>query len=294
MQIRMITEQIEELAARMRLLSLDLFEAANQIQLAARQRSNWDGPVAQQFSQRLDRVGSKLHLFAEEATKLYLDAAFEEDEWITTDQQGVIRIKRARQLPPQGSDPSLGRQIDYLSDEIENYIFDKRYQNFKNWWESQSLDDKKKYLQELQNRLADKYGMPRMLLVIDDLPDGANTDFRGLNIDRILILDLDNLNTDDPWRLIETMFHETRHDFQRQAVAVFNSTGQVPQGLTKEQVEQWAYELTPGNYIDGTENFEDYYNQALEKDARKYGDIYMRAVLDEMGQTAGGSGGGAW
>jgi len=288
----MVTEQIEDLAAKLKDLSQMIYESSDQLKSQAN-RNSWTGSSAEDFAQHIHASCGKLHGLAEEAVKLYLDMAREEEEWINVDQQGVCRLKNVCVAPrtPENN-ITIGIGMDYLSDKIEDYRYDRRYKNFMNWWKTQSIDERKQYLQELQNRMADRYGMPRALLVIDDLEDSGTTDTQGVNIGGILVLDVDNLNTDDPWRLIETAFHETRHEYQREVAADYQNTGQIPEGMTKQQVEKWVYELDSGNYINGEDNFVDYYYQAIETDARKYGDILMKDALNEMDQ--GGSSGGAW
>lgn len=285
MEVRMVTEQVENFSDKIRLLSIHLYDSTEEI-LNASKRDFWDGPAAEEFIQSLKGVCSQLHRMAEDATRLYMDVAQEENEWITNDQQGVLRLKEICVVPPVKNNLTIDIVGDYIADKVEDYMYDKRYRNFKSWWKSQTLEEKKKYLQDLQNRLADRYGLPRMLIVVDDLPD-KNTDSIGLNIGGVFIIDEDNMNTDDPWRLIETTFHESRHEYQREVIANYQESGRIPDGMTQEQVEKWVNESE--NYISGTDNFADYYHQAIETDARKFGDIIMKDVLGEMGNLPGGS-----
>ncbi len=284
MQVRMVTEQVEGFSDKIRLLSINLYDATEEI-LNASKRDFWDGPDAEEFILSLKAVCGQLHRMAEDATKLYRDVVHEKDEWITTDQQGVLRLKNTHSVPPVNNNLPIDFVGNYCADKIEDYMYDTRYKNFKNWWGSQTLEGKKKYLQDLQNRLADRYGMPKMLIVVDDLPDGT----RGSNIGGIIIIGEDNSATDDPWRLIETTFHESRHEYQLEVIANYQESGQIPDGMTKEQVEKWVYENN--NYIQGEDNFADYYHQSIETDARKYGDVVMKDILEEMGNLPGG---GSW
>lgn len=291
MTVRMVTEQVEDMAVKLKDLSHVVYHATDQLKSQAN-RGFWTGASAEDFTQQINATCSRLHGLAEEAVKLYMDVVREEEEWITVDQQGVNRLKQICIAPrTPGNEPSFRMGMDYLADKFEDGYYDRRYKNFVNWWKTQSVDERKQYLQELQNRLADRYGMPRVMVVIDDLQDGSG-DMQGVNIGGVLIVDVDNLNKDDPWRLLETTFHETRHEYQREVAVNYQNSGQIPEGMTKQQVEKWVYELDGDNYVNGEDNFSDYYNQAIETDARDYGDILMKDALNDMDQ--GGSGGGAW
>ena len=292
MTMRMVTDQVEDIAVKLKDLSQIIYEATDLIKSQVN-RNLWTGASADEFTQHVNASSSKLHVLAEEAVKLLLDVVREEEEWINVDQQGVYRLKKICIAPrtPE-SKITLGIGVDIIADKIEDAQYNLAYKNFVNWWKTQSADERKRYLQELQNRLADRYGMPRVLVVVDDLQDPGNGDLRGVNIGGVLVLDVDNVNTDDPWRLIETTFHETRHEYQREVAANYQTTGQIPEGMTEQQVEKWVYELDGDNYVQGEDNFVDYYYQAIETDARKYGDILMKDALNELNQ--GGSGGGAW
>ena len=163
---------------------------------------------------------------------------------------------------------------------IKELIYINKYNEFNAWWKTLSNEDKTQYLQSLQERMADRYGMPRRLVVIDDIVGG-------LSIGGAIVIDVDDLNA-TPWRVIELMFHETRHEYQREVVANFQDNRVIPDGMTKQQVERWVDNYT--DYKKPDDNFRDYYYQAIERDAREFGEDVMKDFLSEMGQ--GGSGGG--
>jgi hypothetical protein len=262
-------------------------------------RESWQGNVADYFWDQLTAVSKKLHLSAEELTKLSLALGREREQWEDVDNQGVFRLKNSAAPQRPAGEYSWWFQgrlvVEGVGNLIEDYKFNKDYIRFKQWWETQSIDERKVYLQNLLNRKADQLGWPRMLIVADDLVDPTTGDAKGLNMDEILIIDIDNLKSDDPWRVMELMFHENRHQFQREAVSNYLDSGVIPDGMSKREIQKWADEME--NYVSGYDDFESYYNQAIEKDARKWGDDIMKDVLDEMSEDPwlnGGSGGGGW
>jgi len=293
MQIKMVTDLVAELEQKMLQLGRDTYESSDQL-LSSVNRDFWQGRGADEFKQRAREVCNKLHLFAEEITKLGFALSLEKEEWIRVDQEGINRLKKNVIKPSPVKEVPYDKQWNDTWDYFEDRHYDKKYALYEKWWQSQSLEDRKKYLQDLQNRMADRYEWPRMLLVVDDLPDSDKGDFKGVNLGKLMIIDVDNMNTDEPWRLIETTFHESRHEYQRDVMANFLNNGQVPNGMTQKQVEEWVYENN--HYISGIDNFADYYHQAIETDARKFGDIVMKDVLDDLGNDGihGSGTSGSW
>ncbi len=291
MQIKMVTDTVLEMEQKLLQLSRDVYEVSDQISSAANQNI-WQGPTADEFRQRVFDLRKNLHGLAEDATKLYLAVGHEREQWLQVDEEGMLRLKGICKVPKPPQDPSTDIIIDYGSDLIEDVYYDWRYKNFQKWWSQQTPEERLEYLQNMQNRMADRYGWPRMLVVVDDLVDPKDGDARGVNLGGVMVIDADNVNTDNPWRLIETLMHETRHEYQRDVVSNYQANGSVPDGMTKEQVEKWAYEYSDDHYVQPEDNFSDYYHQAIETDARDYGDRVMDDVLNEMGNSTGG--GGAW
>ena len=297
MTIRMEIEQVSKLYDRCLEFTQNTYHSS-EVFSSLNNRGIWQGDVADYFWEQLKNICDQLHLTSEDAAKLSYALYLEKTQWEEVDNQGVYRIRGTNLSGRSSKDPSWlfkqKRKIEDRVDEVENLIFNKDYKRFKEWWQTQSIDEKKAYLQNLQNEYADRMGWPRMLIVTDDLIDPANGDFRGVNLDEIMIIDIDNINTDEPWRLMETMFHETRHQYQREVVSNYQSDHFVPPGMTQDEVEKWVYESE--HYIDGNDDFEGYYKQSIESDARKWGDIVMKDVLDDMKDDPwlNSGGGGGW
>lgn len=296
MQIHLEPGRVGELAVKIKDLSHFLYHSTDDLKSKMNQ-TDWTGLSANDYFSKIHDSTSKIHTLAEEFAKTYWDVDQEQKQWVNVDEQGVNRLKRVTIAPKSDEDFSLldrwrkiRKEAGQIGDQIEDHRYNEKYQEFVQWWEKRTIEERNQYLQSLQERMADRYGMPKVLVVIDDLLDPENGDARGVNIDGVLIVDVDNMQTNDPWRLIETLFHETRHDYQREVIANYKSDGLIPEGMTKGQVEKWVYEAS--HYISPTDNFLDYYYQAIEKDARDFGDEVMKDVLSEMGQ--GGSGGGGW
>lgn len=277
MKIHMDTDRVYTLKDKISAFSGFLYESTEGLKSQTNQFA-WAGESADDFVRRNHIICDRIHLLAEEVARKYMDLDLEIDQWVDVDQQGANRLKRVDIVPktPEYTDEM---RDDYKADKWEDRLYAIRHHKFNQWWKDQTLAEKKQYLQDLQEHMAERYGMPKVLIGIDDLPEMGG-DLVGVSIGGAILLDVDNLNTNDPWRLIEFTFHETRHEYQQQVVANYESTGKVPEGMSNIQVEKWAYEFD--NYINGKDSFKDYFNQEIERDARLFGDEVMKDVLREM------------
>lgn len=274
MKIHMDTERVYGLKEKISAFSGFLYDSTEGIKSQINQIA-WTGASAEDFVQRNLATCNRIHLLAEEVARKYLDLEFEIEQWVDVDKQGVNRLKGVEEVSksPEFTDEMWD---EYNADKRENRLYRIIHFKFNQWWKDQTLAEKKQYLQDLQERMAELYGMPKVLLGFDDLPENGG-DSVGISIGGAILLDVDNVNSMDPWRLIEFTFHETRHEYQQQVVNNFQNSGQLPVDVTQNQVEAWAAEFK--NYIKPDDNFRDYYNQAVERDARDFGDEVMKDVL---------------
>ncbi len=289
MPIHMLTEEIAALEARLKQLGVDMFDGSGDLKNAL-SWSAWEGPGAEEFRAELRAVCARLGKLADEAVHLSLAVTREREQWLETDLRGVKNLKGICDPPRRTQDPSLGVVVDEMVNLVEDAYYRKRYEEFTKYWDTLDRDQKQEYLQSLIDRLAKKYGWPKTMIVLEDLDDSSG-DARGVNVGGgVIVLDTSNVDGGNPWRVIETAVHENRHEYQRQAIEAFKQDGSVPDGMTRDQVEQWVSESD--NYTSPDDDFEKYYNQAVERDARDQGDQAMKDFLDEWDHPSGG--GGAW
>lgn len=103
--------------------------------------------------------------------------------------------------------------------------------------------------------------------------------FEGMKSNRGYILDDDyiyinqDVLTDTDYRIdaVDTVLHEMRHKFQKEAI-IF------PQyyDVSEQTVEMWRKNFE--HYIDSKWNFEAYLNQPVEKDAREFAKYIIESV----------------
>lgn len=89
--------------------------------------------------------------------------------------------------------------------------------------------------------------------------------------DRMVRIDLDRHSDDGVLEILNTILHECRHAYQHDCILSVDWTNPaVQQGVYFAQVRQWRYEHQ--NYISASKNWEVYYGQSIEEDAREYAD----------------------
>jgi hypothetical protein len=86
----------------------------------------------------------------------------------------------------------------------------------------------------------------------------------------VIVISSDLLMHGEPANLCNTISHETYHCYQQQLAELYSKTDSKYQSLMIfDHVAQYAYEIN--KYNDGNKDYDGYYSQELESDARKYG-----------------------
>ncbi len=157
-------------------------------------------------------------------------------------------------------------------------------------WSEMSEEERRTALEEMAEDLADAAGLEDFEIRFEDLEDqdgdgvddNPDTDSHGSwsEDDRVLRLDVNDL--DDP-DLINTMAHEVRHAVQHQAVDDLPDDADdpfdPPPGATRDDVEDWRDNFD--DYTSPADDFDGYYNQPVESDARDAGDDYLDDLTGE-------------
>lgn len=142
-------------------------------------------------------------------------------------------------------------------------------------WENLSVEERESYLNEYYAKAGEALGINTKGVYVDDLwaKHGAGT--RGVNagdgylgIDIRLVADPTELG-----QLLITTTHEMRHQLQNDALRNPDAFPDIP----AETLEQWQYEFN--NYVDPSYDFEGYQSQAIETDARAFGEEVVNEFL---------------
>lgn len=126
-------------------------------------------------------------------------------------------------------------------------------------------------LQTVANIEAAHLGIPHELNVgVDALRDRVKGTYNDSL--RSILIDIDSLENDDAYKVLDTVLHEARHAYQYRLVSLYQMTAEdYKELLTFQEVQK--YEAEFANYIHGTSEgtFDDYENQSCERDSRAYG-----------------------
>ena len=149
-------------------------------------------------------------------------------------------------------------------------------------WRSLSDDEKIDYFQSLENCMAMESNRDSCKVNGKFLYTGEEGVVLGAYDPETREIDINvsqfdeySLYGKEPSRLTQTCLHEGRHALQHQVV----------EGKVKfpdsEIAEEWRHNLEEGNYISYKRNPKAYYNQPVERDARKFAETRYAALLDE-------------
>ncbi len=165
-------------------------------------------------------------------------------------------------------------RIEICSDIMAEIFTDEVVSN----WENLSIEERTGYLNEYYITSGQALGIETKGVYVEDLQALYGAGTTGVNCgDGYIGIDITRVA--DPSQLkdlLDTATHEMRHQLQTDAIRNPDAFPDIP----RETIEKWEYEFI--NYIDPSYDFEGYENQAIETDARAFGD---EVVNDFMSDT---------
>ena len=144
-------------------------------------------------------------------------------------------------------------------------------------WDNLSVEERTGYLNEYYDKAGEALGIDTKGVYVADLfetygygTQGVNCGDGYLGIDIRLVADSSRLE-----ELLDTTTHEMRHQLQTDALGNPDAFPDIP----SETLDQWESEFN--NYIDPSYDFEDYQNQAIEKDASAFAEEVVDEYLND-------------
>ena len=208
------------------------------------------------YSKSVGRIFDSLH---EVAVRRYLAVGF-----VT-----LMLVPAAYTCIRYGLDPIVYRaEIALSRDVFEND--EKFFHNFLDEnWAQLTIEKKVDALQGIAYLEAERLNIDDVYVHADVLED-VRIGYHISNT-RDVFIDLTREVHQDPVECIHTILHECRHVYQNDCVNSMNwADPQVQSGIYYEDVREWRYNLE--NYHSAADEYEWYYRQAVEKDAREYAD----------------------
>ena len=146
-------------------------------------------------------------------------------------------------------------------------------------WSEMSLDEKSAKLNEYYIKAGENLGIDTKGVIIEPMPceTPGMISFGYNSGDGYIHLNSDVV--DDPTQLgqvLDTATHEMRHQFQNDALAAPYNFSDIPQDV----LNVWDYEMK--HYINPDYDYQGYYEQAIECDARDFSEDVLNAYMGKM------------
>ena len=147
-------------------------------------------------------------------------------------------------------------------------------------WSEMSLEEKSNIINEYYVKAGENLGIDTKGVIIEPIYSKPGTISYGYNSGDGYI-HLNEAVVDNPGMLgqvLDTATHEMRHQFQHDALANQSNFSDIPDNV----METWEYEWNPRNYISPDYDYEGYFNQVIECDARDFSENVIEAYLEKM------------
>lgn len=265
--IHMETESVQATAQKLDQIVVDIQEDIQTLGSAIR-TLDWQGGARDEFINDFTRLEKSFTDLAEQGALLGRRVRSEVDEWITA--AGVF---------------AAGSGATTLSPE-NKAVYDTR-NSIQEAWDKMSFDERKKWIEDYYKQRCKELGMPETDFTVEDLRDPKDGDYRGVYNNggifgwfRSMKIDSDNVKGDDPFQVMETVGHETQHQYQHYLV---DHPDKRPPDISEETIKSWKDNFTDyKRWQDGSEQYE---NQPIEADARKAGEQAANEYINRRAEV---------
>ncbi len=148
-------------------------------------------------------------------------------------------------------------------------------------WSEMSLDEKSAKLNEYYIKAGENLGIDTKGVIVEPIPCetpgmisfGYNSGDGYIHLNEDVLSDPSQLG-----QVLDTATHEMRHQFQSDVLAAPQNFSDIP----KDVLDIWDYEMKPWNYISPDYDYQGYYEQAIECDARDFSEDVLKSYMDKM------------
>jgi uncharacterized protein YukE len=263
----METEQVRAVARQLQQTSNDIHQAIYYNVGNKLRGLNWQSPRRERFINKFEQLEREMRAYAEESTTLGLRVQREVDEW----EQAAATLVA----------------VALSAEQIRAIAISDTRQSLQKYWNGMSLKERKKWLEEWYRNLCMKLGIPPTSFKVKDLYDPEGKDARGvyaiglwLGLFSSMTIDIDNVKGNDPFEVLETIGHETRHQYQHFLV---EHPDERPDDISKEMIHSWKQNFD--NYRRPEDDFEAYRDQPVERDAREAGQMDVRKYVERRAEV---------
>ncbi len=258
----METEAVRAMAGKLKQVAGEIRTQAQSLNGSA-ENMDWDGPSRDEFVMEGQAITRQLEAQAELGVVLAGRIEIEVVEW--EEMAATLMAAAVLVAPP----PPLSAHDQARLKVQEN-------------WGKMSFDERKNWIKNWYKELCQNLGIPPVEFKVEDLLDPEGKDYRGVfsgglafGLFSSITIDTDNVNDSDPFLVLETIGHETEHQYQQYLV---DHPDKRPSEISEEQIKIWREYI--GNYKNADDDFEAYRKQPIEDDARRAGEQAVRDYLD--------------
>lgn len=144
-------------------------------------------------------------------------------------------------------------------------------------WAELSLEQKTAKLNEYYVKAGENLGIQTKGVIVEPMYSqpgmisfGYNSGDGYIHLNEAVVQDPEMLG-----QVLDTATHEMRHQFQTEVVAEPERFGDLPSDV----MAQWRYEFA--NYISPDYDYQGYYEQAIEQDARSFADEVLQSYMEK-------------
>lgn len=179
------------------------------------------------------------------------------------------------------SSENLKEGSDVYAEVISNIMSDIFTKDVIESWPLMEFGERCGLLNQYVESMGQALGINLKGIVVEDLYSTVGEGVMGYcNGDGYLHLDFRNIEDPTMWgNILETTTHEARHQLQIEAI----ENPERFKGVPTDMIDGWRKNMLPGNYESGEFDFEAYWNQPVEVDARTFAAEVINGYLNNLG-----------
>lgn len=236
----------------------------------------WEGGSRERFVSDYSRLAAQIKGNIDQGRIYLFQVQNEVDEWLEVDQSS------ANQYAQDRTDHLTWWKITLIAGQYIKLVSNlgDKFEMIK-WWKTLNEEERIAFLQQQHEMIAKDLGIEPLTVQFGKAGEqGLAGGYEYLSNQLAIYEDV---NSADPFAILETVAHETRHKFQDECINAWLVDGILPDGVNEATIREWQYEMNPDRYISSGDDLEGYWKQRIEEDARNYSEGYVDKILNERG-----------
>lgn len=162
--------------------------------------------------------------------------------------------------------------IDNKMDTVK--LFDKEH------WGNLSIDEKLEAAAVVKNIEMSNMGISHEIYIMSQSMDNDVLGWYS-HEEKAIALNIDHMRNSEPEDIIRTICHECFHAYEHQQVELYDSVDEKYKNMPMfSPAQKYAYEFE--NYVNGDDDYEAYYSQSAEENAREYAEYRTQHYYEKI------------